>query len=128
MTKQQRAENANRLITAIASCGRYFFSCRNGISQFEVDSRGRIWFLDSDSKARIYTHYRYEWRGFTNGGTMRDLIERLRDYIRTGEQQRLALGPWPKWVCDGDLWGYGADMDIVRTAARDCGIVPSNAN
>lgn len=126
MNKQQRADNANRLVEVIASCGRRFFRHDDAIAGFGLDHRDRIWFTDAYTKRRIYTHYKYEWRGFSNGGTMRRLIEQLRDYISTGEPQRLALGPWPSWYCDGDLWGYGDDMEAVRAAARDYGILPAN--
>lgn len=53
---------------------------------------------------------------------MRALIEQLRNYIQTGNPQKLSLGPWPKWICDGDLWGYGEDMQQVRDAATRLGI------
>lgn len=123
MTKSERAEIANQLVSAISACGRRFFAHDDRTARFEVDPRGRVWFIDAYSQRRIYTHYRYEWRGFTNGGTLRELIERLRDYIRTGERQRLNLGPWPQCYCDGDLWGYGDDMHTVRSAAARLGLV-----
>lgn len=126
-TKKERAEQASRFLTAIASCGRKFFAHNGRVSRFEVDDRGRIWFVDSYRERRIYTHYEGHWRGFSEGGTLRSLVCMLRDYIRTGEQQRIHLGPWPDWICNGDLWGYGADMAIVRTAAEACGVVPPNA-
>lgn len=121
--KQLRADTANKLIEVIANCGRRFFRHEDVIAGFAVDHRSRIWFTDAYSKRRIYTAYRYEWRGFTNGGTMRTLIEQLRDYIRTGELQRLGLGPWPQWYCDGDLWGYGEAMQQVRDAAKALGLI-----
>lgn len=114
-----RADYANLFLEAIAGCGRGFFGHDGKVSRLEVDDRGRIWFIDSCSGKRIYTHYRYEWRGFTNGGTMRQLVDHLCTYVRTGECPRLNLGPWPDWVCDGDLWAYGDDMEIVRKAASN---------
>jgi hypothetical protein len=61
---------------------------------------------------------KYEWRGFSEGGTLRSLVEQLRDYIRTGKQVHpQSFGPWPQWYCDGDLWGYGDDMQQVRDKA-----------
>lgn len=127
-TKKGRAEQASRFLTAIAGCGRKFFAHNGRVSRFEVDDRGRVWFVDSYREHRIYTHYEGRWRGFSEGGTLRSLVCVLRDFIRTGEQQRLHLGPWPDWICNGDLWGYGADMATVRTAAEACGIVPPNAS
>jgi hypothetical protein len=122
-----RADTANEFLAVIASCGRRFFRHDDAVYAFSVDERARVWFTDSYSKRRIYTHYPHEWRGFTNGGTMRGLVERLRDYIMTGAPQRLNLGPWPKHYCDRDLWGYGDDMQRVRDAAARLGIVPANA-
>jgi hypothetical protein len=33
------------------------------------------------------------------------------------------FGPWPEWICGGDLWGYGAEMDVVRRAAQRLALV-----
>jgi hypothetical protein len=118
VTKADRAALANAFIEAIASCGRKFFFHNGRASRFEVDARGRVWFIDAYSEHRIYTHYGYRWRGFSEGGTLRSLVEKLRDFIRTGDLRELHLGPWPKWICDGDLWGYGEDMAKVREAAE----------
>lgn len=120
--KLARSEQANLFLKAIAECGRRFFFHRDHVSRFEVDARGRIWFVDSYQDARIYTHYEGEWRGFSEGGTLRSLVTHLRDFIRTGEPQKLALGPWPDWVCGGDLWGYGEAMEHVRQAATSLSI------
>ena len=117
--KRMRANRANQFISVIASCGRRFFHYEARVSSFEVDDQGRIWFVDAYSQMRIYTHNRYKWKGFTNGGTIRTLVEDLRDYIRTGERPVLNIGPWPKHLCDGDLWGYGDAMQQVRTAAQN---------
>lgn len=90
----------------------------------EVDYRGRVWFVDAYSGKRIYTHYNGEWRGFTNGGTMRSLVNLLRDFIMDGEPRNTSLlGPWPDWYCDGDLWGYGDAMTEVREAATRLGVI-----
>lgn len=126
--KASRANIANELLRVIAACGRQFFSHDGRVACFDVDGRGHVWFVDAYSQKRIYTHYRYNWRGFTNGGTLRALVENLRDYIRTGEPPSLGLGPWPAELCGGDLWGYGTDMQRVRTAAVALGLAPANAS
>lgn len=119
MTKQERAFIANQMLIAIASCGRRFFAHKGRVSQFDVDHRGRVWLIDKYTQRRIYTHYKYHWRGFSDGGTLRALIERLRDFIATGRTLPAGIfGPWPEWVCGGDLWGYGAEMQQVRDAAQ----------
>lgn len=128
--KEARVRVANAFIEVISNRGRHFFryidreTATSRGSRFELDAHGRIWFVDAYRGARIYTHHPGRWRGFTNGGTMRRLVEKLRDYIRTGEKPRLALGPWPDWYADGDPWGYGEAMIEVREAARDLGLAP----
>lgn len=125
--KQLRLMMANKLLSVISSCGRRFFYHKGKVSMLDIDHRGRVWFIDAYTGKKIYTHYRYQWRGFSEGGTLKDLICVLRDFIVRGKRLHVsALGPWPDWVCNGDLWGYGDDMEKVRTAARDLGIIESS--
>jgi hypothetical protein len=127
-TKQERVAQVDQFLEVVASCGRKFFAHNGRVSRFEVDMRGRVWFVDAYRPARIYLQCRWgRWRGFSEGGTLRNLVLKLCDYIRTGEQQQLGLGPWPEWLCGGDLWGYGEAMAQVRAAARAYGLMPSNA-
>ena len=115
--RQARVDQVNRLIHVIAEHGRRFFGHGDRVSYMRLDRRGKVWFADAYTSKRIYTHYTGRWRGFTQGGTLRDLVCMMRDYIRTGDPiWARAFGPWPKWICDGDLWGYGADMQHVRDA------------
>lgn len=126
MFKTQRAARANALIKAISGCGRKFFAYpdHHGVSRFEVDGRGRIWFVDGYTGRRIYLHYKYWQRGFSEGGTLRALICALREFIATGEPIPSShLGPWPQYICDGDLWGYGDNMQIVRACAAELNII-----
>jgi hypothetical protein len=121
--KADRLKQANDLIQIIASCGRHFFSHDGRISKFELDARGRIWFVDAWREARIYTHYTQGvWHGFSEGGTLRDVVIRLRDFIRMGKQCGAAFGPWPGWYSQGDPWGYGSDMQVIAAAAYRLGI------
>lgn len=122
-SKAERVKAVNKFLSVIGNCGRKFFFHKGKVSCFKVDPRGRVWFVDSATQRRIYTHptgFGNRWRGFSEGGTLRTLVEKLSYYIRTGEAQRLNLGPWPEWVCGGDLWGYGSDMELVRQAAAQC--------
>lgn len=123
--KRARAAACTALLHAIGDCGRNFFKGSNGRARFEVDMRGRVWFVDDYSQQWIYTHHtRDDWRGFSHGGTLRDLVIKLRDFIATGSTIAPGhLGPWPDWICSGDLWGYGDDMVKVRRAALELGIV-----
>lgn len=125
MNKEERLKAVNEMLEVIASCGRKFFADKGQTSRMEVDTRGRVWFVDSYSGKRIYTHCPFsKWRGFTNGGTLKSLICHFRDFIVKSKPVPLGcFGPWPEWYCDGDLWGYGDDMEGVRKAAIWLGIV-----
>jgi len=124
-TKQERVLQANKAIEIIASHGRKFFSlaaegrtvAENRISRFELHDNGRLWFIDKWSQKPIYVMWRRgQWRHFSEGGTLRDLVCALADWI-VGRKETLPMGyfgPWPEWVCGGDLWGYGKEMQTVR--------------
>jgi hypothetical protein len=138
--KEERLAHANALIQIIASHGHRFFyletvSARaavlhrvsgytgGNISQLEL-RRGKVFFLDSYSGKAVYTHkttWANRWTGFSNGGTLRSLVENLRDYVLTGTH----LSPWkiglPR-TKDGSLanntWGYEESaLQKVRDAA-----------
>lgn len=122
----ERAKKANELVHAIGHCGRRFFYHLTRVSHFEVDEFGRVWWHDKYRPGKpVYTHKRGgHWRNFTEGGTLREIVERLRDYIAKGTPVPAnRFGPWPEWYCDGDLWGYGQDMQKVRDKAQELGIV-----
>lgn len=109
--RRERAEHANQLIRVIADHGRRFFwsELHQRYASIEVDAGGRVWFIDDYSGKRIYTHWTpfgNKWRGFTHGGTLRSLVEKMRDYILAGEQVHLdRIAPT---MIDGktNLWGY----------------------
>jgi len=138
--KEERLAHANELIQIIASHGRRFFyrdtsSARstilrekNGhaggnVSQLEL-RRGRVFYIDSYSGKAIYTHktvWANRWAGFSNGGTLRSLVEDLRDYVLHGTQ----ISSWKIGLprsADGSLadntWGYSEEaLGQVRAAA-----------
>lgn len=131
-TKHQRVEACNELLEAISDCGRRFFYCERELNPPHAERRayfrtyrGAVYFVDSYSGREIYTAWtRGSWRGFSQGGTLRDIVIKLSDFIRTGSTIAPSLlGPWPDWICGGDLWGYGADMVKVRRKAVELGIV-----
>lgn len=114
--KLHRIEHANAIILSMSGHGRRFFynSKHDRVARFEIDSAGRLRFRDEYTDKCIALIHGGKWRGFTNGGTMRAIIEDLAQYIRTGKKIRNHFGPWPDWICDGDLWGYGDDAGKVR--------------
>lgn len=113
----ERVEHANALIKVIASHGREFFGRKGAIATLELDKNGKVWFVDEYTKCRIYTHYRGRWRGFSHGGTLRDLVCAMRDYITKGKQLPITwIAPIRINPEHGDIWGYGTE---ARTAARE---------
>ncbi|GIU22103.1 hypothetical protein [Shewanella sp. MBTL60-007] len=118
--KSERAEQANALIKAISSHGRKFFDYKGEVSTIEVDAKGKVWFVDSYTKRRIYTHYQGRWSGFSNGGTLRDLVCCMRNYITKGHKIPLAwIAPTRFNPENGDIWGYGqeAAADLRKEVA-----------
>lgn len=122
--RNERLEAANEMLRDVASCGRKFFAYQDRVSRFELDGCSRIWFIDKYTQKRIYVQYKGRWKGFSDGGTLRALVERLRNFITQGDRLPSGIfGPWPEWVCGGDLWGYGKDMPTVRESAQRLGIL-----
>ena len=131
MSEQERLSAANEFIKAIASCGRNFLSensdSRNKvespfISFMEVDKNGKVWFTDRYTKKRIYTHYKYDWKNFSEGGTLRNIIECLREFIKRGRTMRKEYFQPHMGSGFENPWGYGEDILIVKEAAVRLGI------
>lgn len=121
---QARMEKANAIIRVMASYGRLFFSSNSDkreaspdpfIAHFTVDACGELWFVDRYSRKPILVRLQ-EWRGFSDGGTLRGIVEHLAEHIKA----ETPINPGyfarsPQWVCKGDMWGYGDDMVKVET-------------
>ena len=126
-TKQARCEHANELIKLIASHGRKFFWCesKQQFAKMEVDARGKIWFTDDYSGKRVYTHYHRYWKGFSHGGTLRFLVELMREYISNGEQISIYyIAPIRSIDGGHDMWGYGHEAcHAVKASAINLPIV-----
>ncbi|HDR9065509.1 TPA: hypothetical protein ACU967_002267 [Burkholderia contaminans] len=130
-TKIDRAVHANTLIKIIASHGRRFFysESKNQYARIELDERGRVWFIDYYTGKRIYTHRSGHWNGFTSGGTLKSLVEDMRDYITFG----MRIAPWkiaPPRENGSNIWGYPAEAaEAVRKAALALPIIaPTNVD
>lgn len=135
-TKQERVEHANQLIRIIGSHGRRFFYYAKDTryARFELRN-GRVYFIDDYSDRAIYTHrtgFTSHWRGFTHGGTLRALVEDMRDYITDGT-------PVPAWKIvikqlgasglEGNVWGYDVESaQAVRAAAYQLPIIGPRSN
>lgn len=115
LPRRQRAADANQLIVLIGQQGLQFFFSKDfrRYAFLEVAENGRVWFNDEYSGARIYTHKcaGSRIRGFTHGGTLWRLVERMADYITTGTPVDLAYIA-PK------CWGYSLEAsEALRAAA-----------
>lgn len=90
----------------------------------EVDARGKVWFIDDYSGTRVFTHetvWGGRWRGFTHGGTLKDVVKAFRDYICTGKQLHPGyLGP--ERFDDSKIWGY--DEAGMKAAREQAGALP----
>ena len=123
MNKNERLKNANEFLAVIASTGRKFFEHKGFVSTLEVSSTGRVFFIDDETKKRINTHKKHcEWSGFTSGGTMKMIVEKLRDFITKGHVMRASyfLEEWETGF--RNPWGYGKDILKVGAAAKRLGI------
>lgn len=132
--RRERCGRVNEFMVEIGNVGRgFFYRPQTGKrARMEVDSRGRVWFIDDYSDKRIFTHREGRWDGFSHGGTLKQLVQAFqvfitedggKDFVPAGH-----FGPWKDILCEGDLWGYGFEaMDHVRAAAVRLGIVRSDA-
>lgn len=138
--KAARLEHANALIRVIASHGRRFFHFGGGnvydpvtketrfvtadrTSCFEL-RRGRVYFIDAYSQRAIYTHrtaITSRWKGFSNGGTLRSLVEDMRDYIVHGRpiaRWKIVIQQLNAKGLEDNVWGYPVEAaQAVRDAA-----------
>lgn len=125
---QQRVEVVNAIIRVIGSHGRRFLSENSDrrtmvdnpfFAHFTVDDRFEIWYADRYSRKPILVRHN-EWPGFSDGGTLRDLVKHLAYHIETGEPiNERHFGPFPSWSCNGDPWGYGLnEMEKVRAGVN----------
>jgi hypothetical protein len=120
----ERLKTVNAIIRVIGSHGRHFLSENSDrrtlvpdpfFSYFGVDGRNELWYVDRYTRKPILVRHR-DWPGFSDGGTLRSLIQHFAHYIEVGAGIVTgAFGPWPEWRCGGDPWGYGGDgMQKVR--------------
>jgi hypothetical protein len=89
--KLHRLDVANRILKTIGSHGRLFFSnhsdgaCHGELkryAEFFFAPTGRLNYRDRGRSAgAVGRGPRGRWRGFTDGGTLRCVVEHLRDFI-----------------------------------------------
>ena len=120
--KQQRLDHANELIQIIASHGRkFFFNEKKNQTASMIIVNGRVFFIDDFTGKAIYTHktgFCHYWRGFSHGGTLKNLVEMMRDYVTKGVQIPEYYLGCERSFTNGNIWGYSPDeMQAVREKA-----------
>jgi hypothetical protein len=124
--KHQRVEQVNQVIRIIADHGRRFFynAGNQTYASMHIDKFGKIWFVDDYTQKAILTQktaWGGRWKGFSNGGTLRALVEAFRDYIRDGIPLPLGfLGP--ERFNDSNVWGY--DEQGMKAVREQAGALP----
>lgn len=122
-TKAERLSHANQLIAIMAAHGRrlFFNEKTKRTAYLQLTVSGRIYFVDDYTGKAIYTHktgFTSKWRGFSHGGTLRTLVEMMRDYVAKGVQIPSAYIGLERQFSDGNIWGYESDaMQKVRQEA-----------
>lgn len=119
----ERLQHANQLIKVISSHGRRFFwnELAQRVARMEMDARGKLWWLDDYRGKRICIEkmggYEHSWRGFSHGGTLKELAQMMRNYVKTG--RRISIGH-----IAASYWGYDGDaVDACRAEAMDIPII-----
>lgn len=124
--KRQRAEQVNQVIRIITDHGRQFFYRQtvNRYANMEVDHRSKVWFIDDYSGTRIFTHetvWGGKWRGFSHGGTLRDLVKELGiTSALVNHSTPDYLGP--ERIDDSNIWGY--DEEAMKAVRKQVSALP----
>lgn len=101
----ERLKHVNQLIKIISSHGRRFFWNEDAqrVAKMEIDAKGKLWWIDDYRGAHVCVEkiggYEHGWRGFSHGGTLRQLAQMMRDYVKTGGMIEI-------WNIAPDCWGY----------------------
>lgn len=106
-TREERLAIANKVIEIIGSHGRKFLRSRDGTLTTLDLEKGRVYVTDNYTKKRFRADPDAKWSsmGFSNGGTIRGLLERLAAYVEDGKPIHFGV---PR-MSYGDMWGYGEE-------------------
>ncbi|PSV00605.1 hypothetical protein [Photobacterium kishitanii] len=107
--KRTRVAHCNQLIESISSYGRrFFYNSDNGRrDEIVLSNAGRVYFLNTHLNDLVYTHTSRTWLKFSSGGTLRCLVEAMRDYVIKGEKLDInGICPMRIRAENGNIWGY----------------------
>lgn len=117
--KAERLGHVNALIKTISDHGRRFFynKTNDRVARMLIVPTGHIYYVDDYSGKAIYVAYQGHWRGFSHGGTLKQLVQSFADYVRTGDQLSINwIGP--QRFDDSNIWGYAEEaMNKCRAEA-----------
>lgn len=104
--KSHRLDVANRILKTIGSHGRLFFSNHSDgachgepkrYAEFFFAYNGRLKYRDRWRGTEVDITRPGKWRGFADGGTLRRVVEHLRDFIIRGKEGVVFVR---------EYWGY----------------------
>jgi hypothetical protein len=111
---------ANKLIEVISSYGRcFFYSSKHDRTAQMIYDGGTVSLIDEKSGRQVILRNNGDWSGFGHGGTLRDLVMRMRDYVMRGGRIDMDFIGLQRTFGKGNIWGYPHDqMEKCREAAR----------
>ncbi len=117
--KLHRLDVANRILKTIGSHGRLFFSNHSDgachgepkrYAEFFFAYNGRLKYRDRWRGTEVDITRPGKWRGFADGGTLRRVVESLRDFIIHDEFE---------WILVREHWGYeDSEREACNAALR----------
>lgn len=118
--RRQRLEVGNRNLRTIGNHGRQFFSNHSDdawpedpkrYAEFFFAPSGRLKYRDRGRLAKeVDIAHHGRWAGFTDGGTLRRVVEHLRDYIIHGRGGTVLVR---------EYWGYSeSEREACNAALR----------
>lgn len=115
---QVRCFYANQLLEVIASHGRRFFYCpkTERVARLVYDTKVHL--IDAKTGTKIVLRNNGSWTGFSHGGSLRELVTMMRDYVTKGTRIGMHFIGMERTFGDGNIWGYPADaLQACREAA-----------
>lgn len=111
---------ANKLIQVISSYGRcFFYSSKHDRTAQMIYDGGTVVLVDEKSGHQVVLRNNGDWSGFGHGGTLRDLVMLMRDYVMKGTRIDMDFIGLQRTFSKGNIWGYPHDqMELCREAAR----------